>query len=68
MDGVTKEVPLGRKPKPAHLRRTERLVLQVTPDELVAFDQSVETEGCADRAELMRRALGAYLDPAKGGE
>lgn len=57
MTGSNGETSVGRPPKPKHLRRTNRVVLLLTDDELEALDRHVEAEGFADRNDFARELL-----------
>ena len=66
MAGQTKnETVVGRPPKPAHLKRDNRIVVMMTDDEVAALDHMVQSEGFADRSDLIRALLARNSDQVK---
>lgn len=54
MQEQSSETTLGRPPKPAHLKRNNRIVIMVTDAEAEAIDAHVSQEGFADRTDFVR--------------
>lgn len=48
------EILMGRPPKPAHLKRTARVVILMTEEEAAALDEHVTNRDFADRSDFAR--------------
>lgn len=55
----TRKAPAGRKPLPAKEKRSEVLVIKLTPAEMNAIDSK---RGLADRAVYVRHVLGSQTN------
>jgi hypothetical protein len=61
MQQQTGAATMGRPPVPKHLKRTERLVVQLTPSEMASFNAAFAESGAPDRSEFARGIFGNTL-------